>query len=100
MENGIGRLPLLQTFWQRLGAWVDRRGSKEGLAAQIFFTSSAILGAVLCFGFRPVLAGFRDWLQWRLAPRRTMDGSETIRALPRAASGSSVGRSWAFGTPP
>jgi hypothetical protein len=88
MDNGIGRAPVLLTFWRRLGAWVDRRGPKDGLAAQIFFTVSVVLGTLLCFGFRPVAVGFRDWLQWRLALRQTTNGPETIRALPGATTGS------------
>jgi hypothetical protein len=88
MDNGIGRQPLLLTFWRRLGAWADRMGSEEGLAAQIFFTTSAILGTLLCFGFRPVLAGFRDWLQWRLTQRRTANGAQTIRTLPQPTTAS------------
>ena len=88
MENGIGRTPALLTFWRRLAAWVDRSAPKEGLAAQIFFTISVVLGTLLCFGLRPVLAGFRDWLQWRLTLRRTTSGTQTIRTLPRPTSGS------------
>jgi hypothetical protein len=84
MDNGIGRPPVLLVLWQRLGAWVDRNGPKEGPPAQIFFTISVVLGALLCFGFRPVLAGFRDWLQWR----RTTSKPETIRTLPWPTSGS------------
>ena len=61
--NRTGQL----TFWRRVGAWVDRSVPKEGLAAQIFFTISVVLGTALCFGFRPVLTGFREWLLWRLA---------------------------------
>ena len=83
MDNGIGRPPVLLTFWQRLGAWVDRSGPKEGLAAQIFFTISVVLGTVLCFGFRPVLAGFRDWLQWRLTLRRTTSGPPRFELFRR-----------------
>jgi hypothetical protein len=88
MNNGIGRLPLLVRFWQRLGAWVDRSGPRERPAAQIFFTIGAVLGTLLCFGFHPVLAGFRDWLWWRLTLRRTMSRTHTIRTLPRPTSGS------------
>jgi hypothetical protein len=88
MDNGIGRTPLLLTLWQRLGAWVDRSAPKEGLAAQIFLTIGVVLGTALCFGFRPVLAGFRDWLQWRLTLGRTTTGRQTIRTLPRPTSGS------------
>jgi hypothetical protein len=82
MNNGIGRLPVLLTLWQRLGAWVDRSGPPQRPAGQIFFTMTVVLGTLLCFGFRPVLAGFRDWLQWRLTLRRTTSGTQTIRTLP------------------
>ena len=88
MNNGIGRPPVLLTLWQRLGAWVDESGPRERPAAQIFLTISVVLGTLLCFGFRPVLAGFRDWLQWRLTLRRTTSGTQTIRTLPRPTSGS------------
>lgn len=88
MNNGIGRPPVLLVLWQRLGAWVDRSGPRERPAAQIFLTISVVLGTWLCFGFRPVLAGFRDWLQWCLTLRRTTGGTQTIRTLPRPTSGS------------
>lgn len=88
MNNGIGRPPVLLTLWQRLGAWVDESGPRERPAAQIFLTISVVLGTLLCCGFRPVLAGLRDWLQWRLTLRRTTGGAETIRTLPRPKSGS------------
>jgi len=83
MDNGIGRPPVLLTFWRRLGAWVDRSAPKEGLTAQIFFTISVVLGTALCFGFRPVLTGLHDWLQWRLASQRTTSPPATSRFLPR-----------------
>lgn len=70
MNNGIGRPPVLLTLWQRLGAWVDQSGPQERPTAQIFLTVTVVLGTWLCFGFRPVLAGFHDWLQWRLTRSR------------------------------
>ena len=88
MNNGIGRPPVLLTLWQRLGAWVDQGRPQGRPAAQIFFTVSVVLGTLLCFGFRPVLAGFHDWLQWRLTLRRTTSGTQTMRTLPRPRSGS------------
>jgi hypothetical protein len=88
MEKGIGRPPMLLTFWQRLGAWVSRSAPKEGLAVQTFLTVTVVLGTWLCFGFRPVLAGFRDWLQWRLARRRRTSAAGTVRTLARPTTGS------------
>lgn len=84
MDNSAGRTPVLLTLWQRLGTWLERARPKEGVAAQTFFTVNVVLGTALCFGLRPVLAGCRDWLRWRLEAMRDWSRHRSTQAISRA----------------
>ena len=91
MDNGIGPAPALLALWQRFGAWVERRGPRERVAAQTFFTVNIAVGIALCFGVRPVLAGCRDWLQWRLeAMRREHRRAAATTKPPRISKNGSA----------